>query len=118
MADESSTQSPPSHWPGAAPEHMQAYGFVCPSTGARMVAMTEHTWTQHGTITEALRRTAKDQDARIKELLADLATAQHRAAEADVRLSNLRDVRRKEKRAELEQGLITPGDPRFSQKGK
>jgi len=109
----------PACWPNAQPEDMQAYGFDCPNTGAKMVALTVHTWTVMGTHTEALRRTAKSQDARIKELLGELAVAQHAAVDAEQRLNNVREVRRREKRAELEQGLITPGDTRFSlDKGK
>jgi O-glycosyl hydrolase len=82
-----------------------------------LVFMTIETWRNYGTQMMQFRQTAKRQDDRIKELLATVAGYDARCSEMESRMENLRNVRRAEKRAELEQGLVLPGDTRFN-KGK
>jgi hypothetical protein len=74
--------------------------------------MTTETFRTYGTQLEGYRQTCKKQDARIKELLGANAVLARECADVKERLQNLRDARRREKRAELEKELILPGDPR------
>lgn len=90
------------------------YGTNGP-TGDRIVIMSEETWTDFGTTLESIRRVAKTQDSRIRELIAQVAQEQGKAAEAEDRLNALRDVRRAEKRADFEPGgIVLPGSSGFS----
>lgn len=106
-------------WPQSPARLGEFYGAEDPNhPGQDIIVMSQATWLQTGTIMESLRQLAKKQDARIKELLADLAVRDLRTKDAEDRLNNLREARRREKRAELEGSLITPGDSRFTTKGK
>lgn len=103
-------------WPLAPALLNMVYGFTDPTHNQEMVGMLKVTFLQHGTMMEGMRRTCQQQDARIRELIAELAVRDHQLADAKTRLENLREVRRVEKRAELEKELVLPGDPRFSQR--
>lgn len=116
-AEPATAAAAPAPWPANRPVFQQVYGFTDPTWGVEMVAMMKETFLQHGTMIESLRRICKEQDARIRSLLADVAVRDQRLGDAMERLNNLRDVRRREKRAELEKELVLPGDPRFQQKG-
>ena len=80
----------------------------------QLVVMLMETFQMFGTELAQYKKTARAQDLRIKELLGAQSVLAQRAAELEDRLQAIRDVRRREKRAEMEDGLITPGDPRFS----
>ena len=79
-----------------------------------IVIMDERDWNDFGTRLEALRQVAIAQDSRIKELLAEIAQRDLQVADAKDRLNALRDVRRAEKRRDIEGELIVLGDSRFS----
>ncbi len=106
---------PQAVWPQAPAIMNQVYAFSDPTHGQDMVAMLRISFLQHGTMIEELRRICTKQDARIRELLADIAVRDHKLADVEARLTNLRDIRRREKRADLEPGIVLPGDPRFNQ---
>lgn len=102
-------------WPATPARFGVQYMTNDPShPGEQLVVMSLATWHQVGTIMEALRQTGVKQNARIKELLSDVAVHTLRSADAETRLNNLREIRRAEKRVEVEKGLITPGDSRFN----
>lgn len=86
--------------------------------GERIVIMSYETWGDFGTTLESLRRVAKAQDTRIKELLAAAAASDLAKADAEKRLEALRDIRREEKRKDIEDGprIIVP--QRNIQKGR
>jgi hypothetical protein len=86
--------------------------------GQLLTFMTVETWRQYGTQMQQLLQTSRRQDERIKELLGENAVLVKRTADAESRLSAMRDIRRREKRAELEDGLILPGDTRLNQNRK
>jgi len=79
----------------------------------RVVILSEQDWNANGTRLASLRAIAKKQDERIKELVADVAARDLVNADALQRLNNLREIRRNEKRAEIEKDLILPGDSRY-----
>ena len=102
-------------WPTARMEDGR-WVIVTDHFGDRIAAMTEATWTTIGTVIEQQKRIMAAQDTKVKQLQAanaDLADENRRTLE---RMNNLREVRRNEQRAELEQGLILPGDLRFDPK--
>jgi hypothetical protein len=82
------------------------YDTMGPS-GEACVMMTRETWLNYGTLLEKMRETAKKQDERIRELVDESSHFQ-------TSLQNLRDVRRNEKRAEIEGGLVLPGSEHFN----
>lgn len=84
------------------------------SKSQRIIIMSETSWGKFGTDLELLRRTAKQQDQRIKELAGEVALARQAEAEMLDKLNAHREIRRREKRAELEGDLIVPGDSRFN----
>jgi hypothetical protein len=77
--------------------------------GERIVMMTRETWLDYGTLVEKQRTTMADQNNRINELLEECRSI-------TTSLNNLRDVRRSEKRPDIEGGLILPGSNRFKSK--
>lgn len=73
------------------------------------VIMTRKTWIDYGTLLEQMRTANVALDARVKEL----AEESRSRGEA---LAALRDVRRSEKRHELEGSLVLPGSKYFHKK--
>ena len=72
----------------------------------QVVVMSLETYIDTGTLIQSLRGVARDQDKRIKELLAGEQVWAARVAEIQNRLDNLRAVRRSELRPEIEQQLL------------
>jgi len=102
----------PGVWP-AAPAVDGKYYYVTDQFGAKCAAMTLRTFETLGTIMEQQKRTLAIQDEKIKQIE---RINKQLVADKDamlLNLNNLREKRRSEKRAEIEGGLITPGDPRF-----
>lgn len=109
-----SSQPGPEEFPNGPAVRGRYYGMMS-QHDQRIVVMSEESWNDFGTTLESYRRTAKTQDSRIKELVAQIAMEQGKVADAVDRLNALRDVRRSEKRAELEPGgLVLPGSVGFS----
>lgn len=77
--------------------------------GEECVIMTRKTWLDYGTLLEKMRVANVTLDARVKEL----AEESKSRGEA---LESLRDVRRSEKRHELEGSLVLPGSKHFRKK--
>jgi len=77
----------------------------------RIVMMSEESWGEFGTMLESLRAIAKNQDKRIKELLAEAGARERVLADTMSRLDALRDIRRAEKRADLEAELNPSKEP-------
>jgi hypothetical protein len=73
----------------------------------RVITMSEESWGDFGTSLMSLREIAKNQDNRIKELLAENAACVRLLADAKDRLEALREVRRAEKRPEIEAQINT-----------
>lgn len=98
---------PPSRldeWPTARAKKGKFYGVNDPvHEQDQLCVMLMETWVDVGTIIKQNEQVMKAQNGRIVELKAanDVLAAQLR--DANERLNNLRRVRRKEKRAELEQ---------------
>jgi hypothetical protein len=80
----------------------------------RIIVMHEHSWGRFGTQMESMRQLLANQNDRIKELTADVAARDIKNADMLTRLENLRAVRRDEKRADIEGGLLLPGSVNFS----
>ena len=76
--------------------------------GQRIIAMSEESWIQFGTTLESLRHVAKNQDVRIKELLAENAAQNRVLADTMSRLNALREIRKAEKRKDLESQINIP----------
>ena len=93
--------------PPAAPAIVdgQYYQTAGPN-GEDCVIMTRKTWLDYGTLLEAQRLANKKLDDRVRELVEE---CNHHLTS----LQNLRDVRRSEKRAELEGSLVLPGSEHF-----
>jgi hypothetical protein len=85
------------------------YQTITPSD-EQVVIMSLETWGDWGTTLESLRQLAKAQDSRIKELIAAAAAAGAKQKDAEDRLEALRDVRRREMRADYNDGklVLTP----------
>jgi predicted dinucleotide-utilizing enzyme len=118
--NEQSSQLAPDEFPNGAARHGKVYVMeTAPEimnddgTHQRIVVMSEQSWVEFGTQLETLRRVAKAQDEKIKELLGTVAARDILNAQAMDRLNALRDVRRKEKRAEIEGDLVLPGSEAF-----
>lgn len=77
--------------------------------GEECVIMTRKTWLDYGTLLEKMRTSNVALDARVKEL-AEESKSRGESLEA------LRDVRRSEKRHELEGSLVLPGSKHFHKK--
>jgi hypothetical protein len=86
----------------------------------KIIILSLDSWTDFGTTLESLRQVAAKQDARIKELLADIAVRDLKVQQAQEAVEIHREIRRKEKRAEIggEMGLVLPGSHLFNAKGK
>lgn len=115
------TPSPPisplgKPWPEGPAQRGKYYGVNDPIyQGTMLCVMTMETWTDFGTLVQKLKKAlvdaeaaAKAQNTAIQELkAANIAlAAQH--GDAMERLQNLREQRRKEMRADLEQEIILP----------
>lgn len=102
-------------WPQIPCADGCVYGAEDPRhPGCHIAVMSIQTWLNYGQQTEQYRRIAKQQDAQLREVKADLAVMTQRCTDAETRLNNLREVRRTEKRAELEPGgIVLPGSDRF-----
>ena len=92
-------------FPHVAPQRGRYY-VTDDNFGGQMVICSHDTWVDFGTTLESLRQMAAAQDKRIKELLAQVAAAGLASQESERRLENLREVRRNEKRADIEGGII------------
>lgn len=110
--------SPPNKaWPEIPMEEGKYYQAKDPNhNGTTICAMTWETWLKYGTAFEQYRVTCMAQDKRIKELLSQIAEGQLQVEQFSQALGNLRAIRRKEKRAELEGGIILEGDRRLTHK--
>ncbi len=75
----------------------------------RIIVMSEESWGDFGTMLQSLREIAKNQDNRIKELLAEAGARERILADTMSRLEALREVRRAEKRPEIEAQLNLKG---------
>lgn len=110
--------SPPDQWPNGPAARGKVYMMGTPfqnedGSDHRIIIMSKQSWEDHGTTLESLRRVAESQDKRIRELLAENATAKMQAQDAINRLEAIRDIRRAEKRADIEKELIMPGSIDF-----
>jgi chromosome segregation ATPase len=77
-----------------------------PASPLQQIVITSmETYMQTGTLIQSLRQTAQNQDRRLKELLNQLSVCQDQLRDAQERLDNLRDTRRREKRPEVVAGL-------------
>lgn len=100
------TSSPPSRlgeWPNSRAARGRFYGVMDPVFKQdQLCVMTMATWTDVGTLIKKQEETMRLQNGRVVELKAanDALAAQLR--DANERLKNLRRVRRKEMRADLE----------------
>ena len=92
---------PTAPWPISAAKHGAVYGFTCPTHCSAMVAMTQSTFLELGTHTEALRRAAQDLDKKLKTL-----AAEH--AELQIKHQNLREATRRDRLARLEDRIVLP----------
>lgn len=126
MTESPSTQPPSptsqpsdSTWPAVPAQRGAYYIMQDPfhKDGGQLAIMSLDTFRDYGTSLEAFRQTCQKQDKRIHELLGAQQALARQLADAKDRLDALRDVRRREQRAEMEKGLILPGDSRgFSTK--
>ena len=110
MADEAATlENQPAA--GEQPFVMKdnEYYMTSGPNGEPCVIMTRETWLTYGTQLEGYRRNAILLEARVKEL-AEESKSRGEALEA------LRDVRRKEKRVDIEGGLLLPGSRDFTKR--
>jgi hypothetical protein len=87
----------------------RAYQMANPANPLQqLVIMSMESYMQQGTLIQSLRSVAANQDKRIKELLNQIAVCQSQLRDAQERLENLREVRRAEKRPEVEAMLDLP----------
>lgn len=108
MVDETQLQDQPEPHQPVTFTDGQYYATNGPNNES-CVIMTRKTWLDYGTLLESMRRANKDLDARCKEL-ADESKSRGEA------LENLREVRRSEKRPEIEHGLVLPGSREFNKR--
>lgn len=74
----------------------------------RVITMSEESWGDFGTSLMSLREIAKNQDNRIKELLAENAASARLLADAKDRLEAIRELRRKDVRPGVEALFHSP----------
>lgn len=89
-------------WPASMPGEGKVYGFVCPVTGAKMVAMLETTFLGLGTDMERMRRAGRDIEKRCQELKQERDTAAALLSEMQKRHANLRSHLKADRLARLE----------------
>lgn len=105
---------PARNWPDVPARPGEYYALEDPihKDSGPLVVMLMESFTAVGTELQAYKQVARQQDTQLRELKADYAalkTSHEKNLEA---LNNLREVRRREKRAEIEKEIIMPGDPR------
>lgn len=101
-------------WPNTPAERGKFYGVMDPVFHKdQLCVMTMDTWVDVGTLLKQHEQVMKKQSDKIAELMATNAALAAQVNDANSRLSNLRDVRRKEMRHELEGDLILPGQRNF-----
>jgi hypothetical protein len=98
--------STPAEFPNGNAKDGNCYQMANPASPLQqLVIQSMETYMQTGTMIQGLRSVAKSQDKRIHELLNQLGVCQDQLREAQDRLDNLRDTRRREKRPEIESQL-------------
>lgn len=110
-------------WPTARAARGKFYGITDPNPlhyGDKLIVMSYDTWVDFGTLYEKTKEIGRAQDKSITELkatIAGLQTANSTLAahnrDLGERLENLREVRRAEKRVDIERELIVPGSREF-----
>lgn len=109
--------SPPSQlgqWPNVPAQRGKFYGVKDPVFKQDMLCvMTMDTWTDVGTFLKNSEIAMKKQADKIEELMRANTGLSAENRDLTKRMDNLRDVRRTEKRAELEGELILPGQRAF-----
>ncbi len=106
--------SPPD-FPHGPPKLGNVYVMDMPDK-VRVIVMLEQTWVDFGTRQTTMIQLLGEQDARIKELLAETAVARQMASDAMTRLENIRHARRQEIRSRVEpelKELLLPDDADF-----
>lgn len=104
------TPDPQRAWPAGPAVAGAVYTFPGRETfgEGEMVAMTMDTWLNFGTDMERFRRTAEQQDKRIRELLGENAGLSTRLAELQTKHSNLREATRAQRLSEMEREIVLP----------
>lgn len=103
-----------SQWPTARAARGRFYGVEDPAhKGDNLCVMSMETWVDFGTLVEKQNRVMAMQAKKISELMAMNGALVVQVNDANARLGALRDVRRAEKRHELEGDLILPGSQFF-----
>ena len=98
----------PHEFPNGNCENDKYYQMANPASPLQQIVITSmETYMQTGTLIQSLRQTAQNQDRRLKELLNQLSVCQDQLRDAQEKLANLRDTRRREKRPEVIAGLAS-----------
>lgn len=101
-------------WPNKPAEPGKFYGVMDPVFQKdQLCVMTMETWADVGTHIESSKRVMALQANKIAELMATNAALASQINDANGRLNNLREVRRKEMRHQLEGDLVLPGQRDF-----
>lgn len=101
-------------WPAKPAVRGKFYGVTDPMFKTdQLCVMTMETWVDVGTILKQHEQVMAQQAAKITELMATNSALSSQVNDANSRLSNLRDVRRKEMRHQLEGDLVLPGQRDF-----
>lgn len=99
----------PNEFPNGNAIDERVYQMANPANPLQQLAiMSMETYMKTGTLIQSLRQVGLAQDKRIKELLNTVAVCQMQLKDSIDRLEALRDVRRAEKRPEVEAALGLP----------
>ena len=99
----------PNEFPNGNAIDERVYQMANPANPLQQLAiMSMETYMKTGTLIQGLRQVASQQDRRIKELLNTVTITQMQLKDSVDRLEALRDVRRAEKRPEVEAQLGLP----------
>ena|SRR5665213_2543696 len=96
----------PNEFPNGNAQDDKVYQMANPAAPLQQLAiMSMEGYMRYGTLLQSMRQVATSQDKRIHELLNQLSVCQDQLRDAQERLENLRNVRRKEMRPRVEAGL-------------
>lgn len=99
----------PAEFPNGNASDDKVYQMANPANPLQQLAiMSMEGYVKMGTILQSLRAVAREQDKKIKELIAENKVLVELEAKTRSRLENLRAVRKAEKRPEIEQLIEMP----------
>ncbi|HEY5214049.1 MAG TPA: hypothetical protein VIJ38_13615 [Acidobacteriaceae bacterium] len=109
MNEHYSQPKPPptqAEFPNGNAKDDKVYQMANPAAPLQQLAiMSMEGYMRYGTLLQSMRQVGTIQDKRIHELLNQLSVCQDQLRDAQERLENLRNVRRKEMRPRVEAGL-------------